>query len=194
MCERLFFPLLVTCPQSVFNRVSSARKSGIRTIVRVTYIEIYNEEALDLLGEQQGRRSLAIRERADGAILITGANETVVTSAASALDLFDAGNHARTVGPTNMNAQSSRSHAIMTVTIEQQQQLSHAMHSPATPASAIPPAEWITTSAKFHLVHTNNQVCLTFHHVSLTATRRSILQVPSATSARATLGYDSKKV
>jgi hypothetical protein len=138
--------------QSVFDRVSSARKNGVRTTIRVTYIEIYNEEALDLLGDQHGRRSLAIRERADGAILITGANETVVTCAADAFALFDAGNHARTVGPTNMNAQSSRSHAIMTVSIEQQQQLSSRLITSGDPSSASSPAEWITTNAKFHLV------------------------------------------
>ena len=176
----------------MFSRVSSARKNGIRTIVRVTFIEIYNEEALDLLGEQHGRRSLAIRERADGAILIAGANEAVVTSAADALALFDAGNHARTVGPTNMNAQSSRSHAIMTVTIEQQQQLSHAMHTPATLASSLPPAEWITTSAKFHLVHAiKTATHFSFFH---SAACRLTLQVRSATNALATPGCVSRKV
>lgn len=138
--------------QSVFDRVSSARKNGVHATIRVTYIEIYNEEALDLLGEQHGRRGLAIRERADGAILITGANETVVATAADALALFDAGNHARTVGPTNMNAQSSRSHAIMTVSIEQQQQLSTRLTTSEAPSSASSAAEWITTNAKFHLV------------------------------------------
>jgi hypothetical protein len=139
----------------VFDRVSSARKNGVHATVRVTYIEIYNEEALDLLGEQHGRRGLAIRERADGAILITGANETVVATAADALALFDAGNHARTVGPTNMNAQSSRSHAIMTVSIEQQQQLSTRLTTSDTPSSTSSAAEWITTNAKFHLVLTS---------------------------------------
>jgi hypothetical protein len=139
------------CLQSVFSRISSARKNGVHTTIRVTYIEIYNEEALDLLGDQQARRNLAIRERADGAILITGANEAVVTCAADALALFDAGNHARTVGPTNMNAQSSRSHAIMTVTIEQQQLLSNSsQHADAAEFAALP-SEWITTTAKFHL-------------------------------------------
>ena len=140
----------------MFGRISSAHKNGVHTTIRVTYIEIYNEEALDLLGEQHGRRSLAIRERADGAILITGANECVVTSAADALALFDAGNRARTVGPTNMNAQSSRSHAIMTVSIEQQQQLSSTATDHNASSSAMLHAEWITTNAKFHLVHFSN--------------------------------------
>jgi hypothetical protein len=136
----------------VFDRISSTRQNGVHTTIRVTYIEIYNEEALDLLGEQHGRRSLAIRERADGAILIAGANEAVVTSAADALALFDTGNRARTVGPTNMNAQSSRSHAIMTVSIEQQQQLTNTANDSNASLPVVPRAEWITTNAKFHLV------------------------------------------
>jgi hypothetical protein len=174
----------------VFGSVSSARKNGVHTTIRVTYIEIYNEEALDLLGEQHGRRSLAIRERADGAILITGANETVVTSAADALALFNAGNHARTVGPTNMNAQSSRSHAIMTVSIEQQQQLSNRLNKSDAPPSSASPTEWITTNAKFHLVSalhfSYRDVCSAF--------RRSTLQVQNATNGLVMLGYVSKKV
>ena len=174
----------------MFGRIPSAHKNGIHTTIRVTYIEIYNEEALDLLGDQHGRRSLAIRERADGAILITGANECVVTGAADALALFDSGNRARTVGPTNMNAQSSRSHAIMTVSIEQQQQLSSkSKHTDASPA-AVSPVEWITTNAKFHLVQPANPFFL-FEFALIT--NRSTSQVQSATNAPEMPGCVSRK-
>ena len=50
---------------------------------------------------------------------IVGLTEREVTSAQEMVTCLEAGNSARTVGSTAMNAESSRSHAIFTITLEQ---------------------------------------------------------------------------
>ena len=53
-----------------------------------------------------------------GKIFFTGAREEVVLNAENALEYLDRGNMARTTAETLMNAASSRSHAIFTISIE----------------------------------------------------------------------------
>lgn len=50
---------------------------------------------------------------------IVGLTERQVVSASEMVGCLELGNSARTVGSTAMNAASSRSHAIFTVTLEQ---------------------------------------------------------------------------
>lgn len=50
---------------------------------------------------------------------IVGLTERTVTSAREMVTCLEVGNSARTVGSTAMNAESSRSHAIFTITLEQ---------------------------------------------------------------------------
>ena len=45
--------------------------------VRVSYIEIYNEEVKDLLHPATPSKSISIRERADGTILLSGVREVI---------------------------------------------------------------------------------------------------------------------
>lgn len=84
-------------------------------LLRVSYIEIYNEVVNDLLNP--AGQNLRIREDHQG-IFIEGVKEEVVLSPAHALSLIAAGEEHRHVGSTNFNILSSRSHTIFTLTIE----------------------------------------------------------------------------
>lgn len=84
-------------------------------LLRVSYIEIYNEVVNDLLNP--AGQNLRIREDHQG-IFIEGVKEEVVLSPAHALSLIAAGEEHRHVGSTNFNLLSSRSHTIFTLTIE----------------------------------------------------------------------------
>ncbi|KAI3471517.1 hypothetical protein Pfo_028167 [Paulownia fortunei] len=84
-------------------------------LLRVSYLEIYNEVVNDLLNP--AGQNLRIREDAQG-IFVEGVKEEVVLSPAHALSLIAAGEEHRHVGSTNFNIQSSRSHTIFTLTIE----------------------------------------------------------------------------
>ncbi|XP_065582059.1 kinesin-like protein KIF3A isoform X2 [Artemia franciscana] len=84
-------------------------------LVRVSYLEIYNEEVRDLLGKG---KKLDVRERADVGVYVKDLSTYVVHNATDMEKIMTLGNKNRAVGSTNMNAHSSRSHAIFTITVE----------------------------------------------------------------------------
>ncbi|OVA20703.1 Kinesin [Macleaya cordata] len=84
-------------------------------LLRVSYLEIYNEVVNDLLNP--AGQNLRVREDLQGTF-VEGIKEEVVLSPAHALSLIAAGEAHRHVGATNFNLLSSRSHTIFTLTIE----------------------------------------------------------------------------
>ncbi|XP_070839122.1 kinesin family member 4 [Chaetodon trifascialis] len=85
----------------------------------VSYLEIYNEDILDLLCTSKDKPAISIREDPKEGIKIVGLTERKVFTAHEMVSCLEVGNSARTVGSTAMNAASSRSHAIFTITLEQ---------------------------------------------------------------------------
>ncbi|NWR66125.1 KIF4 protein, partial [Bucorvus abyssinicus] len=89
-------------------------------VLKVSYLEIYNEDILDLLCSSRERSSqISIREDPKEGIKIVGLTERNVTCAQDTVSCLEQGNNSRTVASTAMNSQSSRSHAIFTVCIDQ---------------------------------------------------------------------------
>ncbi|CAN6440063.1 unnamed protein product [Victoria cruziana] len=84
-------------------------------LLRVSYLEIYNEVINDLL-DPTGQ-NLKIREDSQGTY-VEGIKEEVVLSPAHALSLIASGEEHRHVGSNNFNLLSSRSHTIFTLSIE----------------------------------------------------------------------------
>ncbi|KAF0902588.1 hypothetical protein E2562_018082 [Oryza meyeriana var. granulata] len=84
-------------------------------LLRVSYLEIYNEVVNDLLNP--AGQNLQIREDFQGTF-VEGIKEEVVLSPVHALSLIAVGEEHRHVGSTNFNLLSSRSHTIFTLTIE----------------------------------------------------------------------------
>uniref|UniRef100_A0A803T3T6 Kinesin motor domain-containing protein n=1 Tax=Anolis carolinensis TaxID=28377 RepID=A0A803T3T6_ANOCA len=88
--------------------------------LKVSYLEIYNEDILDLLSPAKDRTSqISIREDPKEGIKIVGLTAHEVTNAQETVSCLEQGNNSRTVAATAMNTQSSRSHAIFTISIEQ---------------------------------------------------------------------------
>jgi len=85
-------------------------------LVRVSFIEIYNEEVRDLLVSGDSA-SLTIREDKRRGVFVNS-NETIVTSMNSLLSVLFAGEKNRSVAATGMNERSSRSHTIFRITVE----------------------------------------------------------------------------
>ncbi|GAA0150501.1 microtubule binding motor protein [Lithospermum erythrorhizon] len=88
---------------------------GSEFLLRVSYLEIYNEVINDLL-DPTGQ-NLRIREDAQGTY-VEGIKEEVVLSPGHALSFIAAGEEHRHVGSNNFNLFSSRSHTIFTMMIE----------------------------------------------------------------------------
>ncbi len=76
------------------------------------------EKVYDLLSKTRNEE-VDIREDPKNGIRINGLNETVVTNWEETLKCLENGSLNRRTGATAMNHQSSRSHAIFTLTINQ---------------------------------------------------------------------------
>ncbi|KAK6124852.1 hypothetical protein DH2020_041386 [Rehmannia glutinosa] len=85
-------------------------------LLRMSYMEIYNEEINDLLAPEH--RKLQIHESIERGIFVAGLREEIVASADQVLELMEYGESHRHIGETNMNVYSSRSHTIFRMIIE----------------------------------------------------------------------------
>ncbi|XP_068652017.1 kinesin-like protein KIN-7O isoform X2 [Aristolochia californica] len=85
-------------------------------LLRMSYMEIYNEEINDLLAPEH--RKLQIHESLERGIYVAGLQEEIVSSAEQVLDFMEFGESHRHIGETNMNVYSSRSHTIFRMIIE----------------------------------------------------------------------------
>ena len=84
-------------------------------LVRVSFLEIYNEEVRDLLADSI--HTLQIREDPRRGVFVQSVEE-VVTDFQGLLNILYRGDKSRTFAATGMNERSSRSHTILRVTIE----------------------------------------------------------------------------
>ncbi|XP_042550857.1 chromosome-associated kinesin KIF4A isoform X1 [Dipodomys spectabilis] len=104
--------------QMLFKEID--KKSDFEFTLKVSYLEIYNEEIWDLLCPSREKASqINIREDPKEGIKIVGLTEKIVVVASDTVFCLEQGNNSRTVASTAMNSQSSRSHAIFTISIEQ---------------------------------------------------------------------------
>ena len=94
----------------------------------ISMLEIYNENIRDLLGnpkEQAGKKFDVTKDEVLG-MVCRGATSMPVASADEAKEAVAAGNKNRSVGVTNLNEQSSRSHMVVCLTVFSTQLLSGA--------------------------------------------------------------------
>ncbi|XP_040159233.1 centromere-associated protein E [Anopheles arabiensis] len=84
-------------------------------LIRVGFIEIYNEKIHDLLNT--ANTNLKIVENQCGDVSVNS-KECITNCAEQIIQHVDDGNKARKIGETNMNERSSRSHTIFRITIE----------------------------------------------------------------------------
>ncbi|CAO3663967.1 unnamed protein product [Umbelopsis vinacea] len=103
---------------AVFELIDKVEKEspGSQYICRGSYVEIYNEYVYDLLDPLQHHRP--IREDIKRGVYVDGATQELIRDHQSALKLFQRGVANRHVSETAMNRESSRSHAVFTLTIQ----------------------------------------------------------------------------
>ncbi|XP_048086838.1 kinesin-like protein KIF18A isoform X1 [Alosa alosa] len=82
-----------------------------------SYLEVYNEQIRDLMANSG---PLAVREDSTKGVVVQGLSVHQPKSAEHILEALDYGNKNRTQHPTDMNATSSRSHAVFQVYLRQQ--------------------------------------------------------------------------
>ncbi|XP_017021059.1 kinesin-like protein Klp68D [Drosophila kikkawai] len=91
------------------------RTENFQFLVDVSYLEIYMEELRDLL--KPNSKNLEVRERGSG-VYVPNLHAINCKSVEDMIRVMQVGNKNRTVGFTNMNEHSSRSHAIFMIKIE----------------------------------------------------------------------------
>uniref|UniRef100_A0A674JQE5 Kinesin family member 27 n=1 Tax=Terrapene triunguis TaxID=2587831 RepID=A0A674JQE5_9SAUR len=134
--------------QELFQSISE--NHNIDFSVKVSYIEVYKEELRDLLELETSMKDLHIREDEKGNTVIVGAKDCQVESVDEVMSLLESGNAARHTGTTQMNEHSSRSHAIFTISICQQQPAQSPKNVDAAQDSSLRSGQII--ASKFHFV------------------------------------------
>ncbi len=108
------------CCRALFAR---ARADAGRTyLIKATFIEVYQEKLRDLLSGTESSRLEIRHDKAVGGrgIYVTGVRERLCGSVDDVMRLLAEGTARRVEGTTNMNAHSSRSHAVMSLKISSQ--------------------------------------------------------------------------
>mmetsp|Transcript_56214 Transcript_56214/g.136237 ORF Transcript_56214/g.136237 Transcript_56214/m.136237 type:complete len:1623 (+) Transcript_56214:225-5093(+) len=109
-------------------RQKTASDDAFEYTVRVQFLEVYGEEIRDLLNPQasgsgagggSGASKLSIRDVGNDEPEVVGATDMKVDSAEEALLCLTRGIYRRVTGSTAMNETSSRSHAILSLIVEQ---------------------------------------------------------------------------
>ncbi|KAI9204425.1 P-loop containing nucleoside triphosphate hydrolase protein [Polychytrium aggregatum] len=101
--------------EHIFSHIKTS-PTNTQYLVRASYLEIYNEEIRDLLNPKAGK--LEVKERADIGVYVKDLRTFVVKDVEEMDRLMSFGNKNRSVGATQMNERSSRSHSIFTITVE----------------------------------------------------------------------------
>ena len=106
--------------RDIFESIQQS-EANVESVIKVSYVEIYNEELRDLLTDNKRKSepsSLVIREGKKGTITVENLKEVAVRSLDQLMQVFRVGEANKSVGSTKMNDRSSRSHAILKLTIE----------------------------------------------------------------------------
>ena len=92
--------------------------TDVEYLIRCSYLEIYNEEVKDLLGNVKTPVKCELKEDPQKGVFVKGLTDVIVETEDQLMAMLDKGLSVRTTASTQMNAESSRSHSIFTVVVE----------------------------------------------------------------------------
>ena len=101
--------------QTLFHDIQLSMSPLVSYTVFVSFIQIYNEKIFDLINAF--KEPLKLYQSAPGGILLTDATNVPVKNSHEVLNQLKLGMTNRVTAPTLSNAESSRSHAVMVLTI-----------------------------------------------------------------------------
>lgn len=119
-------------PLAITDIFSYIRETPSREfLLRVSYLEIYNEKIHDLLsmptasavGGAAPQEEIKLREDAKRGVYATPLKEEIVQSPTQLLRVIARGDQARRTASTQFNARSSRSHAVVQIVVESRERL-----------------------------------------------------------------------
>ncbi|XP_050680561.1 kinesin-like protein Klp61F [Leptidea sinapis] len=106
-------------PRALSQLFDELRLSNSEYTVRVSYLELYNEELFDLLSTSEDNSKLRIYEDVSkkGANIVNGLEEITVYNKNEVYKIMSQGQERKKVASTLMNSQSSRSHTVFTIVV-----------------------------------------------------------------------------
>ncbi|PSK60295.1 hypothetical protein B9Z65_445 [Elsinoe australis] len=104
--------------QELFERIGDVQEEKV-TEISLSYLEIYNETIRDLLIPCEKKTGLMLREDANQAVSVAGLSSHHPRNVQEVMDMIIRGNASRTQSPTDANATSSRSHAVLQINVAQ---------------------------------------------------------------------------
>lgn len=102
--------------KELFERINELRDTN-HVDVSLSYLEIYNETIRDLL--EPSSKQLALREDSESRILVSNLSTHKPSNVEEVMEMILLGNQNRTISPTEANATSSRSHAVLQINVVQ---------------------------------------------------------------------------
>ena len=111
--------MMILCIRDILNFVRD--HAHIKYTLKVSYLEVYNEEINDLLGEPGNSNSKNLKIVSEDSVrgaVIGGLVEEVAQTPEDFMEILKRGESSRSYASTEMNNESSRSHTIYRVTIE----------------------------------------------------------------------------
>ncbi|CAB3233053.1 unnamed protein product [Arctia plantaginis] len=112
-------PLAGIIPRALSQLFDELRLTNTEYTVRVSYLELYNEELFDLLAASEDNSKLRIYEDVTrkGSNIVNGLEEITVYNKNEVYKIMAQGQERKRVASTLMNAQSSRSHTVFTIVV-----------------------------------------------------------------------------
>ncbi|XP_032972539.1 kinesin-like protein KIF21A isoform X14 [Rhinolophus ferrumequinum] len=151
--------------KSIEEKKHTAIKSGLPPPdfkVNAQFLELYNEEVLDLfdttrdIDAKNKKSNIRIHEDSTGGIYTVGVTTRTVNTESEMMQCLKLGALSRTTASTQMNVQSSRSHAIFTIHVCQTRMCPQTDAENTTDNKVISESsemsEFETLTAKFHFV------------------------------------------
>ncbi|KAI0488803.1 hypothetical protein KFK09_028642 [Dendrobium nobile] len=111
-------------PRSVRQIFDKLEAQNSEYSMKVSFLELYNEEITDLLApeeprllEEKSKKPIALMEDGKGGVFVRGLEEEIVATAGEIYRILEKGSSKRRTAETLLNKQSSRSHSIFSITI-----------------------------------------------------------------------------
>lgn len=101
--------------EAMFQQKASLQKSRVE--LSVSYMEIYKDEVYDLFVNRDTAPKLPVRENDSGQVFVANLTSLPIQSVDEFDTIYSRASRHRSVGATNLNRASSRSHAVLTLEV-----------------------------------------------------------------------------